>query len=97
MLGASGESLTFRGAPLTALVNRGLDVPALERGAIEFLSRDQTRVEYLRDDLPESPRAGELFEDSDGAFHRIQTVRQTDLTFVCLCEQSPGGESEASS
>ncbi len=80
------ETLSFRDEELSAVVNRGLNTPGLDKGEIDFNERDMTHIEILRTNLETIPRVGETFTDTDGRFHRIQTVRRTDNTWICECE-----------
>lgn len=80
------ETLTFREDELQAVVNRGLSTAGRDKGQIDFDERDMTHIEVMRQDLDDPPRVGESFEDEDGRFHRIKTVRRTDNTWLCECE-----------
>ena len=74
LLGTNGEALTFRGAPLTALVARNLDfsrfnqTPGVPAG-------DATLIEVKTSALS-LPFIGEHFTDSYGARHRIARIKK---------------------
>lgn len=86
LIQVDSEGLLFRDEELLAVVNRGLNTSAIDKGQLDFDERDMTHIEILRVNLEEPPRAGETFTDTDGRFHRIKTVRRTDNTWICECE-----------
>jgi len=85
LLEEDGETLTFRSDSLTAIVDRNLEASPTRKGQVEFTERPLTRIELLRSDVTSAPEAGEVFEDAAGEFHRVETVRSTDLTYRCDC------------
>lgn len=85
LLARDGEELTFRGETLVALVDRGQPAKPSDRGHINFLDSDQSRIEFLKSAISTGPKAGEDLKDEFDLHHRIQTVRQTDITYRCEC------------
>lgn len=79
-----GENLTFRLGTLTALVDRNArEAPDLQE--VEFSTLDPSVVEFRKTAVSGRPIKGEVFIDEDGALHRILLVRETDLTYRCIC------------
>lgn len=85
LVDSSGEDLLYRDGIICAVVNLAQNMTPVDRGNLEFGSRTQAVVEWLRsdDDLP--PRANEYFEESCGDYYRILGVRRTDISWVCEC------------
>lgn len=84
LLSACGESVTFRSATLTAVIDREPyrrvnDVP-------DFNPRDLSVVEIDAEDISSIPVAGESFEDEDGGSHRIKIVSRRGGTYRCECK-----------
>jgi len=84
LLAHSGETLYFRGASLTAVVNRSADDRKVRTA--DFEPRDMSEIELLTSAVNDLPRPGEAFEDLFGLMHRIETVRRTDFSIRCRCE-----------
>ncbi len=86
LLGHSGESMTFRAAPLEATVDRAAEDRQSRNS--DFLPRDMSWVEFKKSSVQLRPSAGEYFLDAFGQSHRIELVRTTDITYRCHCEMS---------
>lgn len=89
LLARDGETLEFRHGELEAIVNRGLNTAGVQKGEVNFLERDQTHIEFLKTAVSSVPRSGESLRDETGAYHRVKTVRRTDITYMLECEQEP--------
>lgn len=85
LLARDGETLTFREAELVAIIDRGQPPKPSDRGHINFLDSDQSRIEFLKSAVASGPKPGEDIVDEFNLHHRIQTVRQTDITYRCEC------------
>lgn len=93
LLSADGELLTFRGGNLVGLVDRGLGSEPRDVGEVKLSADNQARIEFMKSALAglsdtSAPRKGETITDADGAHHRIQSMRTTDITYRCDCETS---------
>lgn len=86
LLECDAEELRFRGAMLDAIVDRGMDAKARDKGMLNFLESNQSRIEFLCGCVTDAPRPGEWFEDADRQVHRITVVRRTPSTFRCDCD-----------
>lgn len=91
LLSACGESVTFRGDTITAVIDREpfhrlTDSP-------DFNPRDLSVVELQAAAVDSIPQAGENFEDEDGGKHRVRTVSRRGGTYRCECKVTypPGG------
>jgi hypothetical protein len=85
---ATGETLTFRGKELVAVVRR--DVEELNsEGFVDFTDRKASivRVRFL--DLATKPLNEERFTDADDVAHRIRLVKTGDLHWDCYCAVEP--------
>lgn len=86
LLSAAGESVTFRGETITALIDlepfrRAIKTP-------DFNARDLSVVEIQAEAVDSIPEAGEIFEDEEGLKHRIQFVSRRGGTYRCECKVS---------
>jgi hypothetical protein len=81
-----GEILTFRGATLTAIVNRNVGAGA-DIGEVQTSLLDASEIEFARSAVSTEPEIGEVFLEGS-RYHRIERVLVTDLTYRCLCQQS---------
>ena len=87
----NGETVEFRErerqrsnrTALKAIVNRDLQFPRLAKDQVHLDERNDTTIEVLRTDVDSAPKVGEFFEDTDGMFHRIKSVRRKDITYFC--------------
>jgi|ERR1051325_1335800 hypothetical protein len=87
LLESNGEGVTFRTLPVTVLINRFF--PDEERGVKpNLVARRASEVEVRFIDIASIPRAGEVFEDSQGLFHRVTTTEERQETWLCKCEVS---------
>lgn len=90
LLDASGETVVLKDGDrivgsYCAIVNRGLDARAIDKGALDFGPRDKTHIEFEKCKTP-TLKIGWHFEDEDGDLHRIQVIRKTDNTWKTDCE-----------
>lgn len=81
----SGETLTFRGRPLVAVVNRDVEQLNAE-GVVDFTDQQASVIEIRRSELATKPLNTELITDEDGRKHRIRLVKTRDLSWICICE-----------
>ncbi len=84
LLAISGEALTYRGAAVTALVDR-VGYRGTEKQP-DFASRDLSRIEVLKTAITGKPIADETFTDANGMKHRVQTFKQSDITWIIECK-----------
>lgn len=84
LLGACGESVTFRGATITAVIDRDPFRRVLKTP--DFNPRDQSVVEIQAEDVASIPTAREVFEDEEGLRHAIQFVSRRGGTYRCECK-----------
>lgn len=84
-----GETVTFRGAPVTADINHAsLRDGAEAEGEINFLVAGRAVVTVLSTAVASAPTEGEWFEDSNGRFYRIESVEYTGHAYECVCKPS---------
>ncbi len=80
------ETMTFRGATVTALLNRAVPPPALPTGRPDFTARNLSSI-MLPSSIGSAPTAGEIIVDSLGTtVHRIQQSQWNGFGWICLCE-----------
>lgn len=84
LLSAAGESVTFRGGTLTALIDREPFRSVIKTP--DFNPRDQSVIEIQAEDVDSIPVRGEVFEDEEGLNHRIQIVSRRGGTYRCECK-----------
>ena len=91
LLSAAGESVTFRDATITALIDREPFRRTIRTP--DFNARDISVVELRSEDVDSIPEAGETFEDEEGLRHRIQFVSRRGGTYRCECKvtEPPAG------
>jgi len=81
------ESLSFRGATVSAVVNRvAPDGRDDQEAAWSLLGG--SAIELLKADLPTpgtAPKLGEIFTETNGTKHRIIQVRATTITWKLDC------------
>lgn len=85
LLSISGEALTFRGAALEAVVNRAVRGDHLPQNP-DFSPQEASEIEIAAGALATLPKAGEIFTDSAGLFHRVSLVQNTGPAVRCLCK-----------
>jgi len=86
LYGAAPETVTFRGATVTALLNRAVAPPSLPTGRPDFTARNMSSV-MLPASILTAPKAGELITDSSGTkLHRIQKSQWNGFGWICECE-----------
>ena len=81
----AGETLTFRGASITATVDR---VPFKKKEGPNpvFSPANVSRIEL---DSPATPvKNGDFFTDSSNREHRVQTTETMDGRTICQCHVS---------
>jgi hypothetical protein len=86
LLAINGEALTYRGASVTALVDR-YGYRGTEKQP-DFAARNMCRIEILKSAVSPAPIAREVFTDADGFAHAIQTFKATDICYICECKTS---------
>ena len=79
-----GESVTFRGDPLTVTIDRDPFRRAVKTP--DFNPRDLSVIRVDADDVDTIPAAGDIFIDEEGLVHRIQTVHRRGGDFDCECK-----------
>lgn len=90
LLESNGETVTFRGADLRALVNRDPFEKKQQGQVPDFKAHDTSSIEFPASAVAatEPPRAGESFTDQFGHSHRIQSVKRMGDWVRCNCEVS---------
>ena len=88
-----GESLSYGGASVVALIDRKppkakIDRLSFKDGKLDFSASQMTIVEVLTTAMASQPVAGKFFGDSVGFQHRVVHVERTESTWVCYCQQS---------
>lgn len=78
----------------TGIVNRGAPKEPLDKDSIDHDDRTQTVVEVAKCDVPSAPKVGQTWKDADGKFHRIQTLRATDISYVMECDEEAADTDE---
>lgn len=88
-----GETLTFRGTSLNAVVDHDPAKNAANAGDVNFSLLSMQVVEFKRTLLPShptlgavGPQLGEIFTGEDGGKLRIVLIRNTPDTYQCFCE-----------
>lgn len=85
LLASNGETLTFRGGPLQAIVNRRPERRDPQRTP-DFQDRAATTIEFLSSAISGPPITGETLMDSDNVSHRIDKIpRRSDFTWRIDC------------
>lgn len=95
LLQTDGELLTYSktNASIRAVVNRDVTAKDMRRlgeraGHIDFEPYSLTIVEFPRTAVAARPQAGERFVDAFNWRHRVRFVQQSDIAYLCVCEQS---------
>lgn len=87
MLAVDADSVTFEGATVSAIVNRNL-AAGPDDGEIEVSLLGMSSIEVKRSAVSSEPKVGQVFVESD-RLHRIERVEPRDITWFCVCQQSP--------
>lgn len=87
LLATAGEPLTFRGASVTAVVNRSPRSTPIPN-AVNFKPHDASEISHWADDTDPIPKAGERYTDAAGLQHRVQSVQRLGDRISCTCHVS---------
>lgn len=85
---ASGDSITFRGVPMPAVVDYSVDDNSDGSGARPaFGARHASRIR-IQGDITPAPKAGETITHGGGRSHRIKVPRRVGIWWEFDCEVS---------
>lgn len=90
LLATAGDSVTFRGAAVSAVV-QWIGGPDAKSGNIPAFDMEATAsIEVPFSALNVPPKVGEIFTTTNPTrYHRIKSVRFTGLSWRCECETTP--------
>lgn len=89
LLATAGDSVTFRGLPVSAVV-LWISGPDNQAGQFPAFDPDATAsIEVRLSALKTPPKVGESFVTEGPRYHRIKTVRFTGYSWRCDCETIP--------
>lgn len=87
LLNFNGETLTFRGSPLIAIVDRSAR-PQQNLQEIGLGLLPASTIEARKLDLASNPNLDEVLTDAEGYRHRIRLIQQTAFTWKLTCTVS---------
>lgn len=98
ILSISGECLILMTGlraiySVTGVVNRGGEESPIEKGAVDWDERNRSTVEIPKC-VPSIPEVGSVWRDSGGRFHRIKSIKATDISYRMVCEPSAPDDDE---
>lgn len=88
LLEISGDALTFRGASVSAIIDRTRYPEPQDKRFPDLATRAASRVEILKSAVASAPKAGEVFVEGSTR-HRIQRITDTGTTYQAECEVTP--------
>jgi len=89
VVGRFGQLVTFRGNPITADVNySALGEGPLAQGEAQFGVTGRTVITFLSASVATAPARGEIIQDSESRYHRIESVDYTGHAYECVCQPS---------
>lgn len=83
----AGETLTFRGAPLLAVVDDNVEAKRNKPydAAQSFGAQTLSIVEFWETAVASVVQVGEAFKDAAGNFHRVTAFRRRGGKYFCSC------------
>lgn len=88
LLGIAGDSVTFRGSTVSAVIDRTRYQEPQDKRFPDLATRAASRVEIQKSAVATAPKAGEVFIEGSTR-HRIQRVTDTGTTYQAECEVAP--------
>lgn len=86
LIETSAETLTFRGQPLIALVNRNPGEETSDKRTPDFSERERSVIAIPRTAVNPLPRSGETATDSFGHAHRVEKVEPRGDVYYLHCK-----------
>jgi hypothetical protein len=87
-LGTAGDSVTFRGLSVSAVVSRTEYTAPKDKRFPDLSARTPSRIEFLKSAVASAPKAGEVISEGSSR-HRIARVTDAGGTWQLDCEVSP--------
>lgn len=88
LLANAGDTVTFRGLSVSAVVNLTAYPDKGERGIPDLSVRQTSRIEIPVGAVASEPKASEIITTTGPRYHRIEVVTFTGLGWLCDCEVS---------
>lgn len=88
LLAIAGDSVTFRGQTVSAIINREPVDHAMDPEAPNFETIATARLEIPKTAVAQTPRVGELITEGT-IVHRIARVKDIGLAWSIDCESTP--------
>lgn len=88
LLATAGDSVTFRGSSVSAVVNRVPFAEIQAKDVPDFGTMATSRFEIPVGAVSPAPKVGEIITEG-ASYHRIQRVTMTGLAYLIDCEVTP--------
>lgn len=85
LLEISGDVLTLRGSPVSAVIDRTKYPEPQDKRFPDLTTRASSRIEILKSAVAYAPKSGEVFIEGTTR-HRIQRVTDAGTTYQVECE-----------